>query len=66
MCPWRNQANASDLSSDVNNGLRVQVPPGTLYARMVELADTVALEAIAEMRESSNLSMSIDNIICRI
>ena len=34
------------------------------YARMVELVYTIALEAIAEMHESSNLSTSIDNGIC--
>lgn len=52
--------------SDAGNGLRVQVPPDTFHARMVELVYTIALEAIAAMHESPNLSTSIDNGICHM
>ena len=49
--------------SDASYGLRVQVPPDTFHARMVELVYTVALEATAEMHESSSLFTSIDTKI---
>lgn len=57
--PVAKLANASDLSSDVSDGLRVQLPSDTFHARMVELVYTVALEATAEMHESPSLSTSI-------